>query len=342
MIPAEHSHLYVAAITHAGMKGKENEDRYAIAAHQISESDRTPSLLMVVADGVGGHRAGEVASQIAIEQIVQTIGQSNGHAPLDTLRLAINNATQAILDSAEQDQSRQGMGATCICAWVMDDKLYACWLGDSRLYLMRDGVIWQATTDHTWIQEALSHGILTPDQVPGHPNAHVIHRHLGSQNHNEPDFRLRTRPGDEEGAESHQGFRLRGGDRLLLCSDGLTDLVTPEEILKAVSDYPREQALLGLVNLANQRGGHDNITITLGEVPVKQAAASHPSPLPKLNSLHFSLACLGVAVLLILALAAILLMVWWFLYRPVDPTPPPVQETVLYLRAALEVWKPGR
>lgn len=326
MIAAEHPHLYVAAITHPGMKGKENEDRYAIAAHQLSADSNKPSLLMVVADGVGGHRAGEVASQLAVGQIVQIIGGSNAQSPVEILRDAIEAATQSILDSARQDESRQGMGATCVCAWILGDKLYACWVGDSRLYIIRDGQIWQVTTDHSWIQEALAHGILSPDQVAGHPNAHVIHRHLGSQNHNEPDFRLRIRPGEEEGSDTHQGFRVRPGDRLLLCTDGLTDLVTPEEILKAITGYPREQALLGLVNLANARGGHDNITITLAEVPEQKPAVASSSSQPKLTPVHFSLTCALLAVLAVVLLFVVFL-IWWFVLRtPSLPPPPPAQQ----------------
>jgi protein phosphatase len=328
MIPAEHPHLYVAAITHPGMKGKDNEDRYAIAAHYLGETDRTPSLLIVVADGVGGHRAGEIASQIAVEKIVQVVGASNGKSPQEVLRQAINLASLAILESAAEDDNRQGMGATCVCAWMVGERLYACWMGDSRLYLVREDAIWQVTTDHTWIQEALTHGILTPDQVAGHPNAHVIHRHLGSQNNNDADFRLRVRPGKEEGSEANQGFRLQPRDRLVLCTDGLTDLVTPEEIHKAVTSYPREQALQGLVNLANARGGHDNITITLAEVPETLIPPDAPAAKGRLTSLHLSLTCLALVVLAFLMFVAVAL-VWWFFFRTV-PVLLPSQQFLLF------------
>jgi protein phosphatase len=319
MIPAEHPHLYVAAITHEGMKGKDNEDRYAIAAHHLSEIDQTPSLLLVIADGVGGHRAGEVASQLAVDQIVKVVADSAGKHPVETLRQAMGTASQTILDAAESDDSLQGMGATCVCAWVVEDRLFAGWMGDSRLYLMRNNEIWQVTTDHTWIQEALTHGILTPDQVAGHPNAHVIHRHLGSQNHNQPDFRLRNRPSQEEGSDSHQGFRLQPGDRLLLCTDGLTDLVKPEEILTAATSYPREQALQGLVNLANARGGHDNITIVLAEVPEKFLSPVQSSVKRGITTLHISITCLVLALVAFL-ISVVILVVWLFLRNNSAPS----------------------
>ncbi|MFZ6026359.1 MAG: PP2C family protein-serine/threonine phosphatase [Chloroflexota bacterium] len=318
MIVAEHPHLHVAAITHPGMKGKENEDRYAIAAYRLSEQNATASVLIVVADGVGGHRAGEIASQIAVESIVQAVAASDAQHPVETLRYAMAGASQAIVESAQEDQSRQGMGATCVCAWVIGDRLYATWVGDSRLYLVRGDSIWQVTTDHTWIQEALTHGILTPDQVAGHPNAHVIHRHLGSLNHNEPDFHLRAHP-NEEGAESHQGMRIQAGDRLLLCTDGLTDLVTAPEIHRAVIAYPREQAMQGLVNLANARGGHDNITIALAEVPENIATGEYngvPAGVERFNlgPLQVGVGCILIAALVSLATLAILLL-WWYFSR---------------------------
>jgi PPM family protein phosphatase len=313
MIVAEHPHLYVAAITHPGMKGKENEDRYAIAAYHLGEQDATPSVLMVIADGVGGHRAGEVASQIAVDNIMRAVSESDGQRPVDILRYALAGASQAILESAQEDQGRQGMGATCVCAWIVGDRLYASWLGDSRLYLIRGDEIWQVTTDHTWIQEALTHGILTPDQVAGHPNAHVIHRHLGSLNHNEPDFRLRARANDAEGSEAQQGMHIQAGDRLLLCTDGLTDLVNAAEIQRAVTAYPREQALQGLINLANARGGHDNITIALAEVPESIGAANGQSASKKgIRPFHIGITCIVVAILFLFAALAII-WVWWLI-----------------------------
>jgi protein phosphatase len=106
-----------------------------------------------------------------------------------------------------------------------------CLGGDSRLYLIRNGKALRLTTDHTWVQEAVEKGLITPDQARDHPNAHVLRRHLGSQIGVEPDFRLRMDPSQNNGqAVANQGMRLLPGDQLLLCSDGLTDLVEDEEI----------------------------------------------------------------------------------------------------------------
>jgi protein phosphatase len=151
---------------------------------------------------------------------------------------------------------------------VIGDQLYAASLGDSRLYLQRGAKLIRLTTDHTWIQEALAEGSLTPDQVKGHPNAHIIRRFLGSANANNPDMRLRLNPVESDTqAEANQGMRLLPRDRLMLCSDGLTDLVKDEEILEILRTRQLELSPAHLIELANQRGGHDNITIVAMEVP---------------------------------------------------------------------------
>lgn len=112
MIRAPHAHLPVYAITHPGMSGKDNEDRYAVSAFHVSEEDSTPTLLAVLADGIGGHRAGEVAAEIAVEAISQQVAQSTSERPLEMLTTALQDASQKIYASAQSDASRIGMGST--------------------------------------------------------------------------------------------------------------------------------------------------------------------------------------------------------------------------------------
>jgi protein phosphatase len=142
-------------------------------------------------------------------------------------------------------------------------------VGDSRIYLMRSGRIQQLTTDHSWVQEAIEKGILTPELARDHPNVHVIRRYLGSPVPPEPDFRLTLFKGEGSShAENNQGTELQPNDVLLLCSDGLTDLVWDDEILEVVrSKRNLKEASHALVDLANERGGHDNITVILIGVP---------------------------------------------------------------------------
>jgi serine/threonine protein phosphatase PrpC len=268
VIPLGQAHLKVAAATHPGMRGKSNEDRYSVSAYRFTSGDRTQSVLAILADGIGGHRAGEVAADLAVENISKYVLENSSNHPVQTLKQAFTYTNQIILDLSREDKSLAGMGTTCVCAWVIGNQLYAASMGDSRLYLQRGAQIMCLTTDHTWIQEALSQGNLKPDQIQGHPNAHIIRRFLGSQNSVNPDIRLHLSPDESDAqAEANQGLRLLPGDRLMLCSDGLTDLVKDAEILNILRTYQIDAGPTYLINLANRRGGHDNITVLLLEVP---------------------------------------------------------------------------
>lgn len=268
MIPSERSHLYVSATSHPGMSGKNNEDNYLVSAHHLSQTNPTPSVLAVLADGVGGHQAGEVAAQIATETISNIVLDSDGRDPLGILEYAIVNAGQDVANQAGVNHEQKGMGSTCACAWVIGDHLYAASVGDSRIYLIRNRVIQQLSTDHTWVQEAIDHGIIQPEEARNHPRAHIIRRYLGSKSPVVPDFHLRLYPGENnQQALANQGMKILPGDVLLLCSDGLTDLVDDHEILEVIQTQPNDQAVNALVDLANERGGHDNITIITLEMP---------------------------------------------------------------------------
>jgi PPM family protein phosphatase len=315
VIPSNEAHLYIAASTHPGMKGKNNEDRYAVSAHRLGPEDKTPSLLAVICDGIGGHRAGEVAAEMAVETISSTVAESDGKQPQAIFADAFSKANQVIREQATNDLAQRGMGATSVCAWVIGFRLYTASLGDSRLYFIRGDTIRQITTDHTWIQEAIDFGALTPEQAVGHPNAHVIRRYVGAQNPMTPDFRLRLQPDEtDEQSEANQGMRLLPGDRLLLCSDGLTDLVTKEEILNALRSRERKAALAYLIDLANSRGGHDNITTIILEMPPDENLTVPLKARPQEGGRRkqYIRGCLGI--LLLLALMALLgILIWKYL-----------------------------
>lgn len=294
MIRTNRAHLQVAAISHPGMTGKNNEDRFAVSSFELSQENPTASLLAVLSDGIGGHRAGEIAAEIAVDTISRVVAESDGLQPLEILQKAIYEASQRIYAQAQGNGDQNGMGSTCACVWVIGDRLYTVSVGDSRVYLQRGDNIYQLTIDHTWVQELVERGQITPEQIRGHPHAHVIRRYLGSAVPPEGDFRLRLGANENNSlALGNQGLTLRPGDRLLLCSDGLTDLVSETEICQALdgkkpteaftaqkpaakansSEIAPEEQLNGtlqdLVGLANQRGGHDNITIILLQVPEK-------------------------------------------------------------------------
>lgn len=270
MIRSSLAHLHVAALSHPGMTGKNNEDRYAVSSFNPSADDPRPIVFAVVADGIGGHRAGEVAAELAVNYISQGVAESNGKKPLKIMENAIHDASQAIAAHSASRSEQEGMGATCACAWIVERRLYISHVGDSRVYLVRGGQIRRLTVDHTWVQEAIDKGLISPEQARDHPNVHVIRRYLGSVQLPQVDIRLfLDKEEDDKEAVDNQGFELEPGDILLLCTDGLTDLVWDDEILRTLKEKPNlKDAADLLVETANQRGGHDNITVVLLSVPL--------------------------------------------------------------------------
>ncbi len=267
MKPSSSPHLEIGALSHPGEVREINEDRYAVG-HYTIEPDHIPVALAIVADGIGGHQAGEVASQITVDLLTEAIGQADGSQVIETLDRAVVEAGRSVSEAAGRDESLQGMGSTVATVLIVDDRLYTVSVGDSRIYLLRDGKLRQISIDHTWVQEAINHGILTPEEARNHPNAHVLHRHLGGDKDPLPDFRLRlSADEDDQQSEANQGMQLQAGDRLLLCSDGLTDLVEDPEIQSALKDHAPAEAATRLVDLARERGGHDNITVVAVRVP---------------------------------------------------------------------------
>jgi protein phosphatase len=326
VIPKEQAHLDVAAITHEGMSGKNNEDYYGISAYTLSDDIPTPVVFAIVADGIGGHQAGEVASEIAVETISAVIAESDSDNPVSTMQDAIVQASQRIRSQSTQRESMRGMGSTCACVWIIEDQLYTASVGDSRIYLIRDKLIQQISTDHSWIQEALSYGIIKPEQVKGHPQAHVIRRYLGSKQPPEVDFRLRLHiEDDDQRALQRQGSILLPGDQLILCSDGLTDLVSDDEIKLTMENHHAEAALEHLVDLANQRGGHDNITIVSLQYPKDNADPQtvKKNRIPLYGLAGATLALIAIGVLSVLAFFA------WRVMRPqITATPSPTSSAV--------------
>jgi protein phosphatase len=296
MIPSDSSHLTVAGLSHPGEVREINEDRYSVSSY-ARESDNASVTLAIVADGIGGHQAGEVASQIAVDQISEDVAEASGDDPVAELSEAIINAGRLISESALRDEALQGMGSTIATAMFVEQRLYIVSVGDSRTYLIRSGEIQQISIDHTWVQEAINHGILTPEEARNHPNAHVLHRHLGGDRDPIPDPRLRLSADEsDEASQANQGMRLDPHDQVLLCSDGLTDLVENHEILEVVSSNSPNESVTALVDMARSRGGHDNITMIIVEVPDAEAPGSGG----RLQS-GLRLALAGIALLFLVA-----------------------------------------
>jgi serine/threonine protein phosphatase PrpC len=257
--------LETAADSNIGLVRTNNEDRFAIVP--IPCDGRTGAIALV-ADGVGGHAAGEVASQLVVETMVRDLTAAPCADPVHELPRAVVRAGRAVFARSQEDEALRGMGTTLAAAWVIDRRLYTTTVGDSRIYLQRGGKTVQASIDHTWVQEAVERGMLTPEQARFHPNAHVLRRHLGGPSDPVPDLRLRfDESEDADVSAAHQGCALSEGDAVVLCSDGLSDLVNGEEIGHALRHARLDRSVKELIDLARSRGGHDNITVAAIRVP---------------------------------------------------------------------------
>ena len=208
--------------------------------------------VFVVADGMGGHAAGEVASAIASRTIggeaCRDQGSTEGMA--EALTEAFLEAGREIARQAEEDPARSGMGTTAtVLRLLRDGSFVVAHIGDSRAYLLRSGTLRRVTHDHSWVQEQVDRGLITPEQAVGHPQSNIITRALGTDPRPAPDLYVGT---------------ARPGDVFLLATDGLTDMVREEEIeaeLEAAVDCDAVAARL--VEAANAAGGVDNITVLL-------------------------------------------------------------------------------
>jgi len=258
--------LLIAHGTHPGETGKNNEDHYAVKTFHPDGGENL--TLGIVADGIGGHRAGEVASELVTRVIIEVVGQSAGADYRAILEEAITQAARKVAEQANSKPEYHGMGTTCVAALIVGRRLYTAYLGDSRLYLIQRQTIRQISIDHTWVQEAVEHGVLTPEEAKQSPQRHIVRRHLGNNPDVKPDFRLRlTADETPEQSEQNQGLRLEPGDAVLLCSDGLSDLAEADEILNILTGRELQAAVEELITLARKRGGPDNITIVVMQIP---------------------------------------------------------------------------
>ena len=274
--------LKLGAATHAGLSGKHNEDSYTLFETRLQGVEDTAQAHLVqigvVADGIGGAVAGEQASSLAV-QTIQQIMSADLKTPLaQRLESAIKQANSRIYESALKVPTLKGMGTTVVAGAVVDEYLYVAHAGDSRAYLVRGGIAYQLTRDHTWAQEAIEQGYLSPAEAAKHPNRNVIKRYLGIQPDVEVDSQIiavsavsDTQPEQTPPAQRPivDHITLKAGDTVLLCSDGLTDVVQDAVIQQIVIQHQPQKAAEKLIEAANQAGGPDNITAVLLHWPDK-------------------------------------------------------------------------
>ncbi|HJZ10668.1 MAG TPA: Stp1/IreP family PP2C-type Ser/Thr phosphatase [Acidobacteriota bacterium] len=243
------------AVSDVGRKRTANEDSL-FADEELN--------LFVVADGMGGHAAGEVASKIAVDSIQDFIRHTNNDKEItwpyefdeslsmagNRLKTAIQSAHAKVLEATSQKKEFQGMATTVVSMLVADGKAQVAHVGDSRAYLIRGDRLIQLTSDHSWVNEQLRTGAITSAQARNHPYRNIVTRALGGPN-----------PVDVDVAEE----AMQDGDIVLLCSDGLNTMISDEQILEIIvrNKEDLDQACKELVDTANANGGEDNITAIL-------------------------------------------------------------------------------
>lgn len=240
-------------LSDVGRQRQHNEDTFLI---------QQDAKLFLVADGMGGHAAGEIASKIAVDSVREFIQQTeeeegtwphgyDDHLSRTTNRLvaALRIANGRVIEAMKQDARLRGMGTTIVASLLDGEMLSLAHVGDSRAYLIRNGEMARVTNDHSWVYEQVQAGMISEEEAERHPFRNVITRALGGAATVMPDARE---------------VDLRAGDAVLLCSDGLTGMVPETEILRIVVEAPdAATACRRLIDTANQRGGNDNITAVL-------------------------------------------------------------------------------
>jgi protein phosphatase len=232
------------SITDIGMQRKVNQD-YVYCSEAAVGS--LPNLY-IVADGMGGHKAGDYASRCCVESMIRSVTSEVLKSPVSILEHAIQNANAYVLEQSKTSKEYEGMGTTVVAATIVDNILHVGNIGDSRLYLIRDKIE-QITEDHSLVETMVRTGELMPEDARFHPNKNIITRALGTNKEVKADF---------------FEVKLEKADTILLCSDGLSNMVEDEEIERIVKQMDNiKETSETLVDLANKNGGADNIAIVM-------------------------------------------------------------------------------
>jgi serine/threonine protein phosphatase PrpC len=258
----------VAELTDIGRRRAINQDNLARRVPEDPDELARNGALFVVADGMGGHAAGEIASTVAVQTISKVYFEAASGDVLQGLAQAIKRANETILSIAQENHEHAGMGTTIVVAVICQGILYVANIGDSRAYLIRNGRIRQLTEDHSWVADQVRAGLLTEEQARAHTHRNVITRSLGTQPSVIADVFVEP---------------VRENDILILCSDGLHGYVDEQTIAEVVLMYPPAEAAQRLVDLANDAGGSDNISVSI--VHVSETAVASEELLERLRLL---------------------------------------------------------
>lgn len=240
-----------------------NEDVGMFFRIADEEITREKGYLLIVADGMGGHKAGEVASKMATEVISKEYFKQSGNTIIEkNLYKAFTSANKKIYELASAQKAFHGMGTTCTAFVITGDTVYYAHVGDSRGYFLKNNSITRITEDHTYVQELVNKGEITNKEADTHPKRNILTNAMGTK----PDLRIDT-------GKCTAPFEIN--DRLMLCSDGLYDYLNENEIAEILNSKPLQEAAEFMINEAKKRGGHDNLTVVLAEKtePPKESTA---------------------------------------------------------------------
>lgn len=241
----------VACKTDLGRVRENNEDKYEYYVPEDSNTIASRGSVFMVCDGMGGHAAGQIASELACKTFIDVYLNHPASEVEQALRAGVVAAHRYVSDVGQAVAARKGMGTTLSGLVIRQGAYYVAQVGDSRIYRLREGTLTQLTHDHTWVDEMIRMGKLTPEEAENHPYKHVLTRAIGGEGPVEPDIAVEP---------------VFEGDVFLLCSDGLTNHVTDDQIRLFLGEHGPSEACWKLVGAALQGGGSDNCTVMVVRV----------------------------------------------------------------------------
>lgn len=254
---------HAIAITDTGCVRDHNEDAVRFVRPAEETVRENMGCLAIVADGMGGHTSGEVASAIAIDTISEAYYEKH-RDPIKALESASSKANKLIWQTAGSDNKLQGMGTTCTAVAIVREKLYILHIGDSRIYLYKNGQLTQLSEDHTYVQELIKSGQITSDEARNHPDNNILTKSLGTAKDRKCDVFL-----------SQHIFEPT--DKLLLCSDGLYEYFSEDELIEYLSQPDLKEIAEELKEIVLEQGAHDNFSILLIESREENKSTSIPT-----------------------------------------------------------------
>jgi len=248
----------VAAKTDLGRVRENNEDKFEFFMAEDDATLASRGKVFLVCDGMGGHAAGQIASELACKTFIDVYLHHPATDPTIAMVSGVQAANRFVVDVGRAIPSRKGMGTTLSGLILMQDQAFAVQVGDSRIYRLRQGELLMLTHDHTWVDEAIRAGMLRPEEAETHPYKHVLTRAIGTEGDVRPDVEV---------------FDLKAGDTFMLCSDGLVNHVTDEAIAETLNTKAPAEAVWSLVGQALLGGGSDNTTVMVVRVDTVEAVA---------------------------------------------------------------------